>query len=83
MNFTKTQLEAAYDASCMTAIDLQAYLDELFKISQDQIAVFTELFRLLIAIVQLLKNEFPVEQRLTLLLGLIQEISHAKKEGAQ
>jgi hypothetical protein len=71
MNFTKTQLDAAYDASCHTTIDLQALLDELFKISSDQLASFTEVFSLLISIVIVLKSDFSIEQRLSLLLGIV------------
>jgi hypothetical protein len=83
MSFTQLQIEAAYDASCMTTIDLQAYLDQLLKINPDQTAAFTELFWFLITIVQVLESDFPVDQRLTLLISQIQEISHAKNESGQ
>jgi hypothetical protein len=80
MNFTQSQLDAAYDASCMTTIDLQAYLGELLKISGNQIASFTELYSLLIAIVFELKSDFPFNERMGLLLAVVQyEITSESK----
>lgn len=79
MSFTQLQIDEAYDASCMTTIDFQAYLSELLKISGNQIASFTQLYSLLIAIVFELKSDFPLDERMGLLLAVVQSVSHAKK----
>jgi hypothetical protein len=80
MSFTQLQIDAAFDASCMTTIDLQAFSEELYKLSGDQIATFAQLYGLLISIVLELKSDFPLDERMGLLLAAVQsEITSRSK----
>jgi hypothetical protein len=80
MSFSQSQIDAALDASCMTTIDFQVFLNELLKINSDQTAAFPELFFLLMTIVKSLNSDVPLDQRWMLLTSHIQQISQAQKE---